>query len=550
MDKVSSNSPFHDGEHAAQRRAGAGDVAQWAGSFIRDYLPEQHRKFHTSLPFLVVSGADLSGQTWVTLIDGPESFIRSPDARTITLDTDIDAQDPLKAAVDSGTDVGIVGIELHSRRRNRFSGRLTNEGHRYKIAVDQTFGNCPQYIHERWLSKVADAPKKTAKVSNKLTRSQMDWVAQADTLFIGSGHQQGEDAPSRGYDASHRGGRAGFVHISDPSHLRIPDYAGNNFFNTIGNLMVDPSLGLVFVDFDSGSLLHIAGRAKIDWRPDHSFDPEALRAIDVEIVQIIERPNALGLRWTSPNMKQKQFTVSKKIRESDSITSFYLTPTDGSNVSPFVAGQHLEIAAKIPEQPGLSKRNYSLSGDPGNGRGYRISVKRESNGNVSKFLHDHVAEGTRIRASLPSGDFIIPDACSPLVLASAGVGITPMISMLHVLAREVSDRQIWFVHGTQNSNAHAFQNEMECLAAAHPKIKPLLFYSRPLRTDIFGEDFHFKGRINSRSLLDLDAGKDAHYLLCGPAAFLWELSKGLGDEGVPSAQIHFESFGPQANRSL
>ncbi|MBO9398572.1 pyridoxamine 5'-phosphate oxidase family protein [Shimia sp. R9_2] len=546
MDTVSERTPFHAGERAAQKRAGAGDVAQWASGFIRDYLPQQHRDFHTSLPFLVVSGAGADGHTWVTLLDGPDGFIRSPNPRALTLNTEIDAQDPLRAAVDAGTDIGAVGIELHSRRRNRFSGRLKRSGAAYTLDIKQTFGNCPQYIHERSLRRVSANTPAPAKRTEALTPSQTAWITNADTLFIGSGHQYGADVPSRGFDASHRGGLPGFVRVSDATHLHIPDYAGNNFFNTIGNLLADPRVGLVFVDFDSGSLLHISGRASINWHPDAKLDPEAHRVIDVTIDAVIERPNALGLRWSKPDADLRQFTVSKRVKESEETTSFYLSPVDGEGVTPYAAGQHLPIEINVPGHTGPVKRSYSLSGDPSDKSAYRLTIKRESHGLASRHLHDGLEEGAMLRASQPAGDFVIPQDSAPLVLVSAGVGLTPMVSMLHTLAQDKAARPVWFVHGAKDSAHHALRSETDALVEAHDHLHQRLFYSRPSAADQAAGRFDHHGRITAQALLQLEAGATAHYLLCGPARFIAELRSGLEAAGVPAEQIHFESFGPSA----
>lgn len=141
--------PFHEGELQAQARAGVGNVAEWAGGFVRDYLPEQHRVFHSGLPFLVVSGADAAGQVWITAIDGAEGFVTSPDPRRLELATVVDPEDPLAEAFSQGADIGVIGIELASRRRNRFSGVMHARDAGYVIDIRQSFGNCPQYIHER-----------------------------------------------------------------------------------------------------------------------------------------------------------------------------------------------------------------------------------------------------------------------------------------------------------------------------------------------------------------------------------------------------------------
>ncbi len=542
--KTAVQNPFHAGELEAQARAGVGDVSQWAGGFIRSYLPEQHREFHTSLPFLVIAGADSDERIWVTLLDGDEGFIHSPDAYSLTLNTIIDIQDPLADTLNTGTDVGALGIELATRRRNRFSGQFNKTADGYAIDIHQTFGNCPQYINERAWTRVPRNTPAQVKRSSTLSISQIELIKHADTMFIGSGHQKSNNTPSRSYDASHRGGAPGFVHVSDTSHLQIPDYAGNNFFNTIGNLISNPRIGLVFVNFETGSLLHISGRATIDWSPQNTFDSDALRVIDVEIDAVIERPGAVALRWSQQDHLLRQLKVARRKKEAHNITSFYLTPADHKPLPGFKAGQHLPVEIQIPGQTGTSKRSYSLSGPPDATNSYRLSIKREHKGLVSRFFHDQLYEGAIIRASVPSGDFVMPCGNCPVVLASAGVGLTPMISMLHSTLSDAVPRRIWFVHGSRNGNEHALQSEVTQLIAKHPYAQQKRFYSRPLESDILGKDYDKHGRITAQDVLNLNSGPDTQYLLCGPTPFLADIKNGLEASGVPAENIHYETFGP------
>ncbi|MFS4582782.1 pyridoxamine 5'-phosphate oxidase family protein [Phaeobacter sp. C3_T13_0] len=535
--------PFHDGELQAQIRAGVGDVATWAGGFIRDFLPDQHRTFHTSLPFLVVSGADTSGRTWVTMVDGAEGFVTSPDPQTVTLDTDIDATDPLFQAFQTGTDIGVLGIELASRRRNRFSGRIRAGANGYTIDIYQTFGNCPQYIHERTWTRAAKNAVVNAQYSDALTNAQIALITASDTMFVGSGHNGRPGAASNGFDASHRGGAPGFVHILDGTHLQIPDYAGNNFFNTIGNLVSNPRIGLMFVDFDTGGLLHVSGRTTIDWDPKGFHDPDALRVINVEIDAVLERSGAVGLRWAKQDHLARHLKLVRRETESDSITSFYFEPCDGRPLQTFEAGQHLPIEVQIPKQTTPIKRNYSLSGSPKGKRQYRISVKREDKGVVSRFLHDILRPGNVIKARNPSGGFVIPCYDCPLVLVSAGVGLTPMISALHASAQQ-QDRIVWFVHGARSGADHAFRGEVDQLVAGNENLHCRTYYSEPGLDDVLGLDYSGEGRVTAKRLFELNAGPAAQYMLCGPAAFLADICGELEAGGVPADHIHFETFGP------
>ncbi len=198
---------------------------------------------------------------------------------------------------------------------------------------------------------------------------------------------------------------------------------------------------------------------------------------------------------------------------------------------------------QIPGQRGTSKRSYSLSGPQQQEHFYRISVKREDKGLVSRYLHDATREGSVIEAQSPSGDFVVPCAKCPLVLVSAGVGLTPMLSALHANSGQ-DDRDVWYVHGTRNRLHHALSDEVDALVAANPRLHKRVFYSRPEATDTLGKDYEVHGRVTVQSLLDLGAGPEAQYMLCGPAAFLADFQLGLEAAGVPADNIHFETFGP------
>ncbi|MEO0363166.1 MAG: pyridoxamine 5'-phosphate oxidase family protein, partial [Pseudomonadota bacterium] len=515
----------------------------WASDFIRPFMPNQHRAFYETLPFLVLSGADRDGRTWVTLMDGPDGFVRSPDRRTLTLATTVDPQDPLAQSFAAGTDVGMVGIELASRRRNRLSGVIRPDGDGLKIDVRQSFGNCPQYISEREWRRAADADAPEALRSASLSASQIARIRAADTLFIGTGQQGAAGEPSNGFDASHRGGEPGFVQAVDGTRLRIPDYAGNNFFNTIGNILRNPQVGLVFVDFETGGLLQVSGRAEIDWAPSDAKDPAARRMIDLTIEAVVDRPAALSLRWSEEASGQRRFKVVGKIRESEDVASFRLAPVDGLPVEGFEAGQHLPIELVVPGRPGTVKRTYSLSGAPG-AEDYRLSVKREPHGVASRFLHDAVAPGDVLYARRPSGEFVVPCSRCPLVLVSAGVGLTPMVAMLHAAAAEPGERPVWYAHAARDGARHALKEEVDALIKTKSVFKRHVVYSRPRAEDRLDRDYDAAGRLTAKTLLALNAGPEARYMLCGPAAFLSDIRSGLEAGGVPADQIHFETFGP------
>jgi len=243
-------------------------------------------------------------------------------------------------------------------------------------------------------------------------------------------------------DASHRGGEPGFVEIVNETQIRFPDFAGNNHFNTIGNLVLDPSAGFLFVDFTTGSLLQLTGRVKIDWDSDAVLAiPGARRLVSLDIEEIIELPSAVALRWDASADSVRTLRLIEKTKESADITSFVFEARDGGLLPLYEAGQYLPIELEAPGIVGTVSRTYSLSGPPSSER-YRISVKREPKGTALRHLHDNIEVGAFVDARKPAGELILPCDKCPVVQVSAGVGITPMAAILHSLADEGGERPV------------------------------------------------------------------------------------------------------------
>ncbi|MDA1101960.1 MAG: pyridoxamine 5'-phosphate oxidase family protein [Proteobacteria bacterium] len=542
------NSPFHSGERQVQARLGVGDIEAWARKVVRSYLPEEHRAFHTALPYLIVAARDKGGRPWVTLLTGPEGFATSPDPKSLVIEGTPVPGDALGEAFVPGADIGILGIELSTRRRNRVNGRIRDNAGSEAIncGVVQAFGNCPQYIRERAWRLVEDHQPGPALKHNHLTPSQREWIGSADTFFIASGHRDQGESAAFGMDASHRGGERGFIRAAGATRLVFPDYAGNNHFNTIGNIVLDPRAGLLFVNFETGSLLQLTGRATIDWDSDAvTRILGARRLVIFDIEEIIELPAAVPLRWEADAQSVRSLRLLDKIRESEDVTSFVFEARDGGQLPAFEAGQHLPIELKVPRFKEPVRRTYSLSGQPGQDR-YRISVKRQPKGAASNHLHDHVEPGEIIETRKPAGEFVLPCSGCPVVLVSAGVGVTPMVSMLYTLASEGGDRPVWFVHGARNGRHHPLADEVRVLAARRPGIQVHISYSQPDAEDKFAVDYNREGRVDGVLLASLAGDLEAHYLMCGPVHFMASIQTDLENRGVPSDHIHRESFGPIA----
>lgn len=298
-------SPFHTGELAAQDRLGvrAALDARVRRAGIRDYMPDQHRAFFSELPFLLIGSLDEDGQPWATIRVGQPGFITSPDAHTLHMAGRALPNDP-SGALRPGDFVGALGIQFDTRRRNRVNGTITAaDDQRVTLAVSQSFGNCNKYIQRRIpeLIEGGDAASSAVPDANRLSDADRRLISRADTFFIASANLDPGARAARGADISHKGGRPGFVRIDDTQTLTMPDFTGNSFFNTIGNLTCNPRAGLLFIDFDSGDLLYLAARAEIVWDdPDIAAFTGAQRLLRFHLQAVRRRIKALPIRWTPP----------------------------------------------------------------------------------------------------------------------------------------------------------------------------------------------------------------------------------------------------------
>jgi predicted pyridoxine 5'-phosphate oxidase superfamily flavin-nucleotide-binding protein len=300
---VDATSPWHKGEVELQRHAGVADrMAAIGGHVIRDHLIEQHRAFFPRLPFVAVGAVDPASDVWATMISGEPGFLSSPDPSTLMVAARRDWTDPADAGLENGQAVALLGIELNTRRRNRLNGvirRRSGEG--FVVEARESFGNCPQYIHVRDFSFVRDpAASEIAPVEalDTLDEQALAMIAGADTLFVASFAEL--TGSGRRVDVSHRGGPRGFVRIGPDGALVIPDFSGNNFFNTLGNIRANGKVGLIFVDFETGDVLQLTGDAEIVLDgPEIAAFEGAERLLRVKPRRVVRRRDALPLRWVA-----------------------------------------------------------------------------------------------------------------------------------------------------------------------------------------------------------------------------------------------------------
>ena len=256
---MSTASVFHAGEIELQRAAGSAErLARVGSQVIRPFLPEQHRDFFALLPFVVVGSLDAHGQPAASLLSGPPGFISSPEPRSLRITAPIPRGDPLAESLVPGAPLALLGIQPHTRRRNRANGRVAErDATSITLAVTQSFSNCPKYITAREVAHAADRVSGEPCAASTLGPAQRALIERADTFFIASAHPdaaRSDDAP-HGVDVSHRGGPPGFARFVDDATFIIPDLRGNDFYNTLGNLRLEPRAGLLFVDFERGDLL-------------------------------------------------------------------------------------------------------------------------------------------------------------------------------------------------------------------------------------------------------------------------------------------------------
>lgn len=296
---------FHEGERRMQASVGVAErMAEIGDAVIRDYMPQQHRDFFPLLPFLIVGSVDSNGHPAASTLSGEPGFVNAPDARTLHITAQVAPDDPLHAALRVGAELGLLGIQPHTRRRNRANGIVREvSAHGFTVDIQQSFGNCPKYIQAReprFVPRSENTPL-PAQISRKLTDAATALLRRTDTFFIATSHPQAvsrSHSRAHGVDVSHRGGKPAFIAVDESGALIVPDYSGNRFFNTLGNLLLNPQAGLLVIDYDSGDLLQLAVRGEIVTDADAVLRvPGAERLLRFTVDHATIRPKSLPLSW-------------------------------------------------------------------------------------------------------------------------------------------------------------------------------------------------------------------------------------------------------------
>jgi ferredoxin-NADP reductase/predicted pyridoxine 5'-phosphate oxidase superfamily flavin-nucleotide-binding protein len=587
-----NSSPFHAGEQVIQTRMGVRDQMERFGRrVIRDHMPLQHRDFYQQLPFLFVGHADTEGWPWASILFNKalpqgkvthnSGFITSKHDKSLEIHTQPVKGDPLGESLNKNTRLGLLGIELTTRRRNRLAAHITEATNKsLSLRVDQAFGNCPQYIQVRELESVDAKTLKTISVEEftQFDKRAQDLIQNSDTFFVASYVDNGTDAASEGADVSHRGGKPGFIRIDNENTLTIPDYLGNNHFNTFGNFIENDKAGLLFVDFETGHILTLTGTVEILWdSPDVKYFSGAQRLWQFHIKKGRWINNALPFRWKlneySPNTeltgtwqeaellqqaeKQKNdwlpYVVTEIVQESSVIKSFYLK-AKGHQVKAFLPGQFLTIKAQINKKELI--RTYTVSSAPAD-EVVRISIKQESSndhsipkGVFSNYIHEEIKSGDIIYAKSPTGTFTFDASAErPAVLIAGGIGITPMVSMArHVLIEGIRTRYmrpLTLFCSAKDDKQRAFFDELnEISEKSNGKINVFWALSQIDKNLKAGKDFHQTGRLSKELLQAVLALDDYDFYLCGPSGFMQSLYDVLRELGISDHRINAEEFGP------
>ncbi|NJR49493.1 MAG: pyridoxamine 5-phosphate oxidase [Leptolyngbyaceae cyanobacterium CSU_1_3] len=297
--------PFHSGEITVQTRIGVREEAEQVGRVISQTIKPAAIEFLCAQQLAIVSTIAADGNVWASLLTGSPGFVQVLDQQTIQINSFLIQN--LKSKIvrlsahaevqnlSNGSQIGLLIIDLSNRRRLRLNGNVIKQQPEIlQIQIQQAFFNCPKYIQTRYLETRAIAESQSSEIQTRhgLNDADQVWIAQADTFFIASAHSD------TGADASHRGGYPGFIQIVDSQTLLFPDYSGNNMFQTLGNLAVNPKAGLLFIDFEQGHTLQLTGQATILWDTEQlNAFADAQRLIQFSIEQIRETRNATPLRW-------------------------------------------------------------------------------------------------------------------------------------------------------------------------------------------------------------------------------------------------------------
>lgn len=563
---MKSSLAFHSGELAAQDKAGTRGSAAELIVAKSDSLSfsANHDAFLAAQSFAVISSVDLdSGRVWVTPLFAKEGDLTAVSENEITLSHESIPVGDVLRTLRSGAPFSLLGIDLDRRIRHRISGHaLASAGEadtQIIFQVEEYSPNCPKYINRRQLVLDADNPDSVVKNAKRqerstITDSDKAFIESMDTLWIGS------YAPEGGADCNHRGGRPGFIRVPSASTIEWPEYRGNGMFYTSGNLENYNQAGVTLVDFESGSMIQMTGRAVVDWQYDGQYEG-ATRLMKFEIEQLVRIDQVTTHRWTRLDYSPYNPEISGTENQNDG-SNFPLTATLAKVVEEtgkvktfrflaqrriaFLPGQYATFEFKnVPGGSESEIRTWTLSETPNSINGDNtldITVKRMPEGLVTNWLHDHAEVGMQVRLNGVQGEMTAlqrdaqtdkPTVPEHILLVSGGIGITPNMAMVRgVGAFELQNQtNITMIHVERFESDLLFQNELNRRASSYPNFS----YSNVISSQ--------QGRLTKDRLEELvpDA-KLQHAYICGPTLFMRDVTEHLVKLGVPATNIHTESF--------
>lgn len=293
-------SVFHEGERSLHQKLDIEERQHQLGlRMIRDHMPDQHRAFFAMLESVHIGAVDTSGHPWAIMRTGSAGFMESTDDKTLAISSHPLSGEPDDLNLSIGAKTSVVGVDFKTQRRNRLNATVdAAEDGKLSFHVDQSYGNCPKYIQIRNKTPAGPTTLKAPATSTTLNEADKDQITQADTLLIASRAAELGDDPRAGVDINHRGGMPGFVSVLNDTTLQFPDYKGNNFYNTYGNIMTDNRVGLQFVDFETGTLLNIKGTAELVEDLNDGELPLMGRGLRITVHTVVRAEGALPLRYT------------------------------------------------------------------------------------------------------------------------------------------------------------------------------------------------------------------------------------------------------------
>jgi len=466
----------------------------------------------------------------------------------------------------AGEPVALLAFVGQNRlRRLRVAGIVADTGPReMTVLVHQVLTNSSRYVHHRARANVPREQPAGTPTScdwlNHLDDTMRAVASDAETLFVATRHAEPGTADQHGLAVSHRGGLPGFVVAPDEHTLLWPELPGIGHLSTLENLILDGRCGLLMLAAGHSVAVRLSGRAEVLWR---DAEAKRLTGCDRAVRFRVERaclvPDRYGSAWVlrhySPDFageprppsaatRHRLLRIVRKVDEAQDVISLYFEDVSGRPLVPFSAGQHLVL--KLPDS---LERKYTVSAYSPLPTNYRITVKRLRSdagpeGRASSHLHDTAVRGDVLQATGPRGNFRLPPRLArPLVLASAGIGITPMVAMVEELALRAPHHPVWFLHGNRNGRTFALSGKIRSLRADLPDARWHVRFSQPRDSDRIGVDYDAPGRIDLDVLQTLLPFGSYDFYLCGPDDFVYGLAGDLRRIDVPSERINVEAFG-------